>query len=1068
MKKIISLILCLLIVVSMLPVSALALELPNLDVLEDVVAAAEEEEEPVEEAPVEEEVEEEPTEEIPADEEPAEEDASELPPVDSVEEEKVILTEPSASDTTMALEEDEIEEASKREKEVIMEDTAVVLYGATSTISSSKDSRITSMLAAIEKQNFSGTGETAVTVKKYIYHYIFDSSFSGVNGNKFPYPNSYYDNTGKYYWSVTDGTYSASISGAVGCMAYCNYISQVIYGKEGSRRDQQVHTAETLKALLQSYGQAGDHIRVDNKHSLTFISCTESGFYTLEYCGDSYPYIHLTYWKYSDFVSYCNGKSSWLYDANPNKNYQTYLDKCTEYPSYLKLEVTKNTTLKKYPCSKDTDATSTDIYSAKKGLTLTAYALYKNTVGDYWYEVKSPEDGSTCYVYAGNTEVVDVLYSDLKVTNLSAPSNHTEGESFWLKGTVKSTYNKLAKIYAYSYYGDANYGTENIAISNSDSVYGYYYEIDGSDLDAGMAFRNLDAGDYNFVIKVGTLNYAYNGSEHEDVGKTQILTEKAFTVSKASATTYKVTFNANGGSVTTTSKTVTKGSTYGTLPTPTRTGYTFDGWYTKATGGTKVTSSTTVSLTANQTLYAHWTAKTYTVSYNANGGTGAPASQTKTYGVDLALSSAAPVRDGYTFLGWAASKTATEAVYKAGETYTGNADITLYAVWEKEVRECYVTPERETVTISVYENPLTTVVFTCSGDLPSEYYLTCANYDVTECPNADISTVWGEWNGNQIELTLFANNYECGNVIVEILLCDTNTNEVLAGAEVLVILDSFGTPSGGCGPNLRWYIIDGVMNITGDGAMLDYENYNGLFDGYTYHQFSDMITSVEMESGATTIGREAYWGFDKMTNIIIPNTVESIGENAFYGCSILTTVEFLGTEAEWEKLIENTDAGNEALFNAEVIFIGGGQEKTYTVTYDAAGGTGAPEPQTKIYGVDLTLSSVKPVRDGYCFVGWNMFEGIEHHGDYVYDEGGIYESGGIYDVDADVTLYAMWRRDDQPKYGAVDLVALMKYIVGVEVDEELIIIDPNGDDVTDVLDVIRLVRYLAGEDVELN
>lgn len=73
------------------------------------------------------------------------------------------------------------------------------------------------------------------------------------------------------------------------------------------------------------------------------------------------------------------------------------------------------------------------------------------------------------------------------------------------------------------------------------------------------------------------------------------------------AKTYSVTFNANGGTVSTTSKTVTYGQTYGTLPTPTRIGYKFDGWFTTSGGGTQVKSSTTVSITANQTLYAHWT-----------------------------------------------------------------------------------------------------------------------------------------------------------------------------------------------------------------------------------------------------------------------------------------------------------------------------------------------------------------------------------------------------------------------------------------------------------------------------
>ena len=74
-------------------------------------------------------------------------------------------------------------------------------------------------------------------------------------------------------------------------------------------------------------------------------------------------------------------------------------------------------------------------------------------------------------------------------------------------------------------------------------------------------------------------------------------------------TSVKVTFNANGGSCSTANKTVTKGSTYGTLPTPTRSGYTFNGWYTSASGGTKVTSSTTVSASSDHTLYAQWSYK---------------------------------------------------------------------------------------------------------------------------------------------------------------------------------------------------------------------------------------------------------------------------------------------------------------------------------------------------------------------------------------------------------------------------------------------------------------------------
>lgn len=83
--------------------------------------------------------------------------------------------------------------------------------------------------------------------------------------------------------------------------------------------------------------------------------------------------------------------------------------------------------------------------------------------------------------------------------------------------------------------------------------------------------------------------------------------ETTFTLSKKTCTTTKtVQFNPNGGTVGTKSKNVTIGKTYGTLPTPTRTGYDFDGWYTDQTNGTKVDSDTTVTTAKDHILYAHW------------------------------------------------------------------------------------------------------------------------------------------------------------------------------------------------------------------------------------------------------------------------------------------------------------------------------------------------------------------------------------------------------------------------------------------------------------------------------
>ena len=126
---------------------------------------------------------------------------------------------------------------------------------------------------------------------------------------------------------------------------------------------------------------------------------------------------------------------------------------------------------------------------------------------------------------------------------------------------------------------------------------------------------------------------------------------------------------------------------YYTLPSASATGYTFDGWSESNDNTADAPAGTYQLFTASGTsayknLYACWTAQTYTISYNANGGSGAPGPQTKTHGVTLTLSSTKPTRDGYEFLGWATSSTATSATYSAGGSYTTNAAATLYAVWK--------------------------------------------------------------------------------------------------------------------------------------------------------------------------------------------------------------------------------------------------------------------------------------------------------------------------------------------------------------------------------------------------
>ena len=142
---------------------------------------------------------------------------------------------------------------------------------------------------------------------------------------------------------------------------------------------------------------------------------------------------------------------------------------------------------------------------------------------------------------------------------------------------------------------------------------------------------------------------------------------------------YTITFNANGGTVSPTSAKTGEDGKLASLPTPTRTGYTFDGWYTAATGGTEVAESRVY--TANATIYAHWkeesVGSSYTITFDANDGTVSPTSA-KT-GDDGKLDSLPePTRSGYVFDGW---YTAAKGGTAVTESRVFSANTTIYARW---------------------------------------------------------------------------------------------------------------------------------------------------------------------------------------------------------------------------------------------------------------------------------------------------------------------------------------------------------------------------------------------------
>lgn len=170
-----------------------------------------------------------------------------------------------------------------------------------------------------------------------------------------------------------------------------------------------------------------------------------------------------------------------------------------------------------------------------------------------------------------------------------------------------------------------------------------------------------------------------------------------------SANTYTATFNPEGGEVNPTNKVVTFNVIYGELPMPSRTGYTFTGWQTSTNGVIfGVTAATAVSIASHHTLTASWTANTYTVTFNPQGGEVNPIAKTVTfdssYG-ELPM----PACNGYIFAGWWTGVPGSGTQVTALIVVTADADHALYANWTDDPYLCPPADKEELSSVGSYD-----------------------------------------------------------------------------------------------------------------------------------------------------------------------------------------------------------------------------------------------------------------------------------------------------------------------------------------------------------------------------
>ena len=202
----------------------------------------------------------------------------------------------------------------------------------------------------------------------------------------------------------------------------------------------------------------------------------------------------------------------------------------------------------------------------------------------------------------------------------------------------------------------------------------------------GTAITATPSAGYHFAGWSGTVNDTYVAIANTALASTTFTATTsavdggAATITATfAANTFAVTFDGQGGTPSPASIQVTYGSTYGTLATVTRTGYTFAGWWTLASGGTQVTSASAVSITAAQTLYAQWTADNETLTFNSNSGSPV-AAITQAFGTTVSAPTA-PTRSGCTFVAWY-----NESGFETVHTFsTMGLSTIVYAQWAATV-----------------------------------------------------------------------------------------------------------------------------------------------------------------------------------------------------------------------------------------------------------------------------------------------------------------------------------------------------------------------------------------------
>ena len=353
--------------------------------------------------------------------------------------------------------------------------------------------------------------------------------------------------------------------------------------------------------------------------------------------------------------------------------------------------------------------------------------------------------------------------------------------------------------------------------------------------------------------------------------------------------TYTITYHTNDGTLSTNKNSYTVESSTITLDTPTRTGYTFGGWFTnEGLTGTAVTTIDHGS-TDNVELWAKWDIINYTITYHLDGGS---VDNPTSYNIETATFTLNnPTKPGYTFTGWTGTAldgspvkdvTIIQGNSLENLDYTAHYEIACFTegslsyLWtgsgtEMKVTACNPSAEFAIIPATVSNDGVTYTVTT----IEATAFSGCTSLTTLTLK----STTPPALGTNALDACTALNTINVPSGTVE---------AYKAAAGWSAYEEKIQGYDGTCGTNV-YYTYDGstkTLHVFGTGAIADYNNE------YTpWNSYKEEIKTLVIGNGVTSIGIEAFGFCTSLTSIEIPTSVTSIGNRAFTGCTGFTSID---------------------------------------------------------------------------------------------------------------------------------------------------------------------------------